>query len=410
MEFDQCLQSLREELAACCGVQNLDMIPWSWVANAACQILTAHSSGLARTVLLTELEAQWHQAESQEILQTETYRTVEPFLRRATTKPPPSTVFNLRINQSAEIPNTNIRLWKVAGAPDPLNIGDARKGGAGPKRLKTADMQLDMFVHQRYYPMIESREFSDFFRHQRTFFVTGLMLADRAGGSHGEPIHTFLPTTSLAFELHIKDNPNLAPALRRHTDEQLLRDVFGVQYSDAKFVQCSKPILNVDQLWCKVDNISSVEHKYRNKIIVQCLTMECVLEHKPRSVTLSIEFYENDVSVARLFRQDDYIGLLCPLIKPANEAGESVTVEYGPDTIAFIMRGIRERVDSMRSQMTIQANEFGFLDYRRYAHRLQICQLQPDMIHLTMMARVQGVSENVPTKDGDGRLIDRYSS
>ncbi|KAI8318209.1 hypothetical protein GQ54DRAFT_300670 [Martensiomyces pterosporus] len=385
------------------------MIPWSWVAATASQILQTHSAGLARTVLLAELESRWHQVASQEILHTETQRTIAPFLLRDNNPPPPTTVFNLRINHMTTIADTNIWLWKVAGAPNHLNLGEAKNGASAPRRRQTADKQLDMFVHQRYYPMIDATEFSGFFSHQRTFYVTGLAMADRAGGSQGQPTFTFLPTTSLTFELHIQANPSLPPAQQQHTDEILLHDVFGVQYVRTKFVQCSTPVFNADQVWCKVSYIGAVEAKYRDSRLAPYLAMECVLEQNDSPVLLTIGFWDNDVSVARMFKQDDYIGLLCPIVKSVGDSsGAAMEVEYGPQTIAFIMCAISESIDGLTSQMSIAPNDLGYLDYRRYAHRVQICQLRPDMINVTMMARITAVSENMPM-DADGEKIDRYA-
>ncbi|KAJ1903681.1 hypothetical protein LPJ81_002929 [Coemansia sp. IMI 209127] len=50
-----------------------------------------HSSGLSRTVLLTELEAKWHREASGEVLHTEAQRTVGPFYHRES-KPSPETI------------------------------------------------------------------------------------------------------------------------------------------------------------------------------------------------------------------------------------------------------------------------------------------------------------------------------
>ncbi|KAJ2789926.1 hypothetical protein H4R20_007095, partial [Coemansia guatemalensis] len=72
------------------------------------------------------------------------------------------------------------------------------------------------------------------------------------------------------------------------------------------------------------------------------------------------------------------------------------------------MCGIRSSTPTYASQLSIAYNGAGFLDYRRYAHKLQLCQCRKDMIHLTLVARVVAVSDNMPYTDSKGS-IDRYA-
>ncbi|KAJ2738945.1 hypothetical protein H4R23_000799 [Coemansia sp. Cherry 401B] len=405
MEFDETVAALRTELAACTRASSADDIPWNWVATAMARLLSEHGSGVSRTVLLSELEIQWYQLSMGEVLQIETLRTVAPFFNRSV-KPPPATVFGLRIDGMQTISGTGIWLWRVSGAPEPLDAGGT-KGSEGFRRKQSADMQVDAFVHQRYYPMIEANEFGGFFGRMRTLLATNLWMADRGGGAGGQPVHTLLPTTMLAFELRIRDDPNLPESLRAHTDEPLLHNVFGVRYAGGRFVRSGDPVFNADQLWCKVEFISEPATKWRNQQLVSYRFIEGVLEHEDPPAMVTINLWGEDVAIARLFKSGYYIGLLCPVVKPRTP-GATVVAEYGDLTITFVTCSIRRQSEPAASQFSIAQNESGFLDYRRYAHRVQLCQCRKDMINLTLVARIVAVSDNLPYTDSDGTL-DRYA-
>ncbi|KAJ2836627.1 hypothetical protein J3B01_002698 [Coemansia erecta] len=406
MEFDKTVESMRKELAVCTQTRSSDDIPWSWVATTMARLLSEHSSGISRTVLLTELEAQWHQIAMGEVLQIETLRTVAPFFNRII-KPPQSTVFGLKIDSMQPIPGTGIWVWRVSGAPEPLDAGGA-KNADGHQRKRRAETQMDAFVHQRYYPMIEAHEFSGFFTSARTIFATSLWMADRGGGSGGQPVHTLLPTTALAFELRIQDDPNLPKVLRPHTDEQLLHNVFGVRFAGGRFVRSSVPAFDADQLWCKIEFIGEPTSEWRNGRLTSYRCIEGVLEHEDPPAMVSINLWGEDVAVARLFKSGYYIGLVCPVVKP-RAPDTPIEVEFGSQTITFVTCSIRRKASTAAaSQFSIAQNESGFLDYRRYAHRVQLCQCRKDMINLTLIARIVAVSENLPYVDSAGTL-DRYA-
>ncbi|KAJ2161302.1 hypothetical protein GGF46_001563 [Coemansia sp. RSA 552] len=415
MEFDATVQSLRKELAACAQSGNASDIPWSWVATALSRILADHSSGASRTVVLAELEVQWYNIASSDLVEAETNRSLAPFFDR-TREPLPTWVFNLKIDDMLAIPGTDIWLWKVSGAPAPLNpMGSAAEQPRGkPSEQLLADKRADAFIHQRYYPMIEAHEFSGFFSRMRTLLATNLMMTDRGGGEAGHPVRTLLPTAALAFVIRIKDDPALPDVLRQNTDELLLRNLFGVSYRSGRFVKCADPLFNADQLWCRVEEICepSTEIKDGKPTLHQLIS--CILEHENPSTKVDISLWENDVALARLIKPDYYIGLLCPVIRrsSSDEAFHSsrgaMAVEYGPQTIAFVMHSIRHQANALTSQLSIARNEAGYLDYRQYAHQVQLCQCCRDMIHLTVIARIVAVSDNMPYTDSSGST-DRYA-
>ncbi|KAJ2776507.1 hypothetical protein GGI15_004823, partial [Coemansia interrupta] len=256
MDIQQTIDELRAELAQTVQAASRDEISWGWVAKAVAKILHDHSTGVSRTVLLTELESQWYAEASSDLYQPGVVRTVGPFFHNAgSTAPPESTVFGLKINNTWKLEHTDFWIWQVSGAPDPENAGNSAAGARDIKKRNTADKQADFFVHQRYYPMLSAREFEGFFSNMRTMLATRLSIADRGGGISGFPVRTLLPTTSLAFVLRLKDDQNLNVSLRRHTDEALMRDVFGVEYNDTRFRKCGPPAFQVDQIWCKVEAI-----------------------------------------------------------------------------------------------------------------------------------------------------------
>ncbi|KAJ2842700.1 hypothetical protein IWW36_005812, partial [Coemansia brasiliensis] len=176
MEFHSLVETMRQELATCAQTNSAEDIPWGWVAAAVAELLSENSSGVSRAVLLTELEAQWHKVAMGEVMQYETLYSLAPFFSRSI-KPPPSTVFGLKIDGIKTIPNTQIWLWRVSGAPEPADSNNGAANDTG-KQQRNADAQMDAFVHQRFYPMIEACEFSGFFDNARTLFATNLWMAD----------------------------------------------------------------------------------------------------------------------------------------------------------------------------------------------------------------------------------------
>ncbi|KAJ2856921.1 hypothetical protein GGI22_003657 [Coemansia erecta] len=408
MDFQSIVSSLRKELSTCAGVSDASEIPWCWLAINATRIMGEHSSGLSRTVLLTELEAKWHREASGEVIHTEAQRTVGPFYHRGS-KPSPETMFILKIDGMWSIPGSRIWFWKLSGAPDPADASGPIAAGCRPlKARKTADKQLDAFVHQRYYPMIEAMEFAGFFSCKRTLHATGLSVADRGGGVNGKPNQTILPTTSLAFELRIKETLGLSKELQPFTDEPLLEKIFGVRYSEGVFSSCASPAFNADQMWCRVDYISAPMSQYRDSRLVRHQQIQCTAEHEDPPTAVNINLWNKDVAIARLFKQGYYIGLLCPIIR-SRLSEKPIEVEYGSQTITFIMCTTTNPTAAiLPSQLSIAYNHLGNLDYRRYAHRVYLDRCRTNMINLAVLVRVVAVSENMPYRDGSD-IQDRYA-
>ncbi|ORX71098.1 hypothetical protein DL89DRAFT_256159 [Linderina pennispora] len=385
MEFSGTLAALREDLAACCQKQPGE-VPWPWIATKVASLLTAHGN-MTRTVLLTELEASWHSLIAKESADGEIFRTVDPFLGRSI-PPPLSTRFHLKVLQTHKLPGTDIWLWSVCGGPS----------SGSERRLRTADKHMDMFVHERHCPMIDSKEFAGFFD-QRCIYATNLKAADRGCGS-GRPLLTLLPDCALVFEVKVGAS-NSALQDTAPTDELFLRDIFGVAFSRERFVHARDPIFDANQVWGKIERIERTKEEFEDGRPVSYATVSCLIEHAEAPYLVSIRFYDADIPLVRLFHDDDYIGLLC-----AEQASDTEFV-YGPQTIAFIMRGTRASYNET-SQTSVAYNDLGFFDYRRYAHQISIGQLVPEIINLTMMARVVAVSENYPTQVENGSTLDRY--
>ncbi|KAJ1827685.1 hypothetical protein LPJ56_001533 [Coemansia sp. RSA 2599] len=410
MDFEQTLGSLREDLYSIVRPGRRDDISWNWLATAACRVIGEHSTGVSRAILLTELESQWHALSSSEVLQTEVQRTVGPFFNR-TGKPPSTTVFGLKVDNMRTIQGTQIWLWTVSGAPDPRSARPPKAGASAGRKRNTADMQTDFFVHQRYYPLIGGAEFQGFFSKTRTLLATALLMSDRGGAADGQPIHTLLPTTALAFVLRIKDDPGISDAMRKHTDEALLHDVFGVAFNGRRFVHSGMPVFDADQVWCKITQIHPAAQTTRDGRSGVCQEMECVYEQHGQQApaVATIAFWDNDTAAVRLFKADDYIGLLCPVVCERDGGGLPIRLDYGPQTIAFVMGHVQQQPSTCLTQTDIVRNDLGYFDYGRYAHRLRIDQLRGDMSNVTLLANVLLVSENKPVADPDaeGAAIDR---
>ncbi|KAJ2370548.1 hypothetical protein IW150_004911, partial [Coemansia sp. RSA 2607] len=402
MDILQTIDELRSELVQTVRAGSSDEIPWSWVAKATSQILHDHSTGVSRTVLLTELESQWH-GSSTSNLHPGVVRTVGPFFHNAGTAPPPaSTVFGLRITGTRKLENTDFWIWQVCGAPEPENTG-----ATGVKELKkrnTVDKHMDFFVHQRYYPMLSAFEFEGFFNNSRTMLATGLATADRGGAK--QPIRTLLPTTSLAFVLRLKDDPTLAKSLRRHTDEYLLCTVFGVEYTGDRFRTHGAPAFPADQIWCKVETIHAPQMRMKEGRSVLVQEVECFYEHVPGCPLVVLEFWDADMPLVRLFNSGDHLGLLCPLVL-ARDADVATRAVYGANTIAFCMKAINRHPNTTITQTRVARNDLGFFDYRGYAPRVLLSDLRSDIMHLDLVAHVAQVSGNLPFGPPDD-AEDRY--
>ncbi|KAJ2767853.1 hypothetical protein IWQ56_003166, partial [Coemansia nantahalensis] len=408
MDFEGAVEALRQELAEYVRADAPDGIPWSWMATALSAALSDHCSGLSRAVLLAELEAQRHQIESGQVLQEETHRSLAPLLSRGA-KPPQDTVFHLLISGMSRIPGTGIWLWQVTGAPDPPEAGAAATGGReGPRpRQQRHEAQADAFVHQRYYPMVEAAEFKGFFAQRRTLFATDLRVVDRGGSGRDQPAHTLLPTTSLAFELRLRADPGLPPVLRPHTDEELLKSLFGVHFAGGRFRKCGEPLFNADQLWCRVEEICQESEALRHGRPAVCQLIRCVLEHEEPAVVVNLMLWNEDIAVARLWTPACYVGLLCPVVA-ARVSETELKVEYGSQTISFVTRPVRCLAEVCASQASVERNELGLLDYRHFARRVRLCECRKDMVNLTVLARVVAVSVNVPFADDSG-VTSRYA-
>ncbi|KAJ2705473.1 hypothetical protein H4R19_005120, partial [Coemansia spiralis] len=395
MDFEATVETLRQELATYVRADGPDGIPWNWMATALAAALGDHSSGLSRAVLLAELEAQRHQIESGLVLQEETHRTLAPLLSRGA-KPLQDTVFHLLVSGMDRIPGTGIWLWRVTGAPDPADTGAAagRREGPGSRQLRP-EAQADAFVHQRYYPMVEAAEFEGFFARGRTLFATGLRMVDRGGSGSGQPVHTLLPTTSLAFEL------------RTHADEALLKSLFGVRFAGGRFYKCGDPLFNADQLWCRVEEIYQESEAQRYGRPAVCQLVRCLLEHEEPATVVNLALWNEDIAMTRLWTPACYIGLLCPTVAARVSATE-LKVEYGSQTIAFVTRPVRCPADACASQASIERNELGLLDYQRFARRIRLCECRRDMVNLTVLACVVAVSGNMPFADEAG-VTSRYA-
>ncbi|KAJ1939965.1 hypothetical protein FBU59_003952 [Linderina macrospora] len=385
MEFSDTLDALREDLAACYQKQAGE-VPWPWIASKTASLLTAHGN-MARAILLAELEASWHSLTAKESADGEVFRTVEPFLGRAI-PPPPSARFHLKVSQTHKLAGTGIWLWSVCGGPS----------SDSERHLHTAGKHMDMFVHERHCPMIDAKEFAGFFD-QRCIYATNLKAADRGCGS-GRPLLTLLPDCALAFEIKTRASSGVLQNSIL-TDEPFLRDIFGVANSTEKFVRAGDPIFDANQVWGKIERIERTREEFEDGRPVSYATVSCLVEHADAPYLVSIRFYNADVPLVRLYHDDDYIGLLCA------ERTSDTEYVYGPQTVAFIMRSTRTSHNET-SQVSVACNDLGFFDYRRYAHRVSIGQLVPEIINLTMMARVVAVSGNFPAQITNGSTLDRY--
>lgn len=418
MEFLHTLHLLRKQLSTNIGASQEEEIPWCWLSVATCDILSHHGTGLTQYLLLAELEHRWHALTSLELTSTETYRTVQPFFHRGGggTQPALTTGFELQINHLSKLPASDIWIYQVSGAP-------ASELTANQKQRRTMDKRMDGFVHQRYHQMIEAREFDGFFG-GRAMLCNGLQAMDRNGGQgqgQGQVELTLLPTTSVAFVIRPRGGPSLPTALKSDTgEEEWLERLFGVKYQTSRFIKASTAgaLAEVPKTWCRIMHVGGQSSRYREQRQMEYSWLECIEEHNGNQL-VALEFWGDDARMTGLFRANDYIGLLCPQRVSRDEANQAEReraggvqlLEYGPQTIAFVMQGIRPDSGTehqVLSQIKVSRDERGRQDYSRYAHRVRLSQLKPEMAKLTLLARAVAISDNLRVYFEDGSYRDRY--
>ncbi|KAJ2451971.1 hypothetical protein GGF42_004134 [Coemansia sp. RSA 2424] len=296
MEFAQTLNELHVSLARCVA----EKVPWSWVAAQASHILGDHSSGVARAVVLAELEAAWHRQSSSEEQDAMVQRTLGGFFQRGNTAPAPSALFALRIVGLEQLANTRVWVWRLSGQ-EPSSSSSSR--------------QMAAFVHQQFYAMVESAEFEGFFAPGRAVFLAGLREAKEEGA------RLLLPTTDAVF------------VLRADRDARLLRAFFGVVVDASRCAaQTAAPEFDAGQVWGVVDAVrlpcSDRPH---------CAVVE-ITANTTKSV--AVEFHGSASSLARAFHRGDCLGLVCA----SSSAGAgAAAVAYGAQTLAFVLAAAQQR-------------------------------------------------------------------
>ncbi|KAJ2826969.1 hypothetical protein GGI24_002770 [Coemansia furcata] len=350
MEFGQTLSELRVELASCIGSDKIEGIPWSWVAAAVSRILSDHSSGVSRAVVLTELEAAWHRHTSSEEQDSAVQRTLGGFFLRGNTAPALASLFELRVVGLTQLPHTSIWMWQLAGSDSA-----PRKGMRPPQH--SSKRQMAAFVHQRFYAMLESAEFEAFFAASRAVYMAGL----RTTACDDEL--RLLPTTAAVFVLD---------AVR---DALLLRAFFGVADN---VMSLAEPAFDAGQVWGVVDRVApSAEHPAAAVVDV---IVRPPGRLPPRVV--AVEFRGADASLAQAFHRGDCLGLVC-----AEEAAG--TLAYGAQTLAFVLPAAEKPPEPVAQPP-----------------RVWLSQLRADTSDLTLLVRVVAVSPNIPA-DADGEPFRR---
>ncbi|KAJ2873638.1 hypothetical protein GGH93_003077 [Coemansia aciculifera] len=364
MEFGQTLNELRAELANCIGADKVEGIPWSWVATAVSRILSDHSSGVSRAVVLAELESAWHQYTSSEEQDSAAQRTLGGFFHRGNTAPALTTLFELRIVALEQLAHTSIWMWRLSGS-------DSAPKGMRPPR-HSASKQMSAFVHQRFYPMIESAEFEGFFDGNRALYLAGLR------GTACEEELKLLPTTAAVFVLQVE------------RDARLMRDFFGAAIVDSQPVLTTEPAFDAGQVWGVVDTVvqSGEEHATPRCAIVE-IAVRPAGGGQPRVVV--VEFRGADISLAHAFHRGDCLGLVCAAAENPH------TLAYGAQTLAFMAPG--KAPEMAPATMAVGAR----------SPRVWLSQVRPETSGLTLLVRVMAVSANMPADDEPYRRAMRVS-
>ncbi|KAJ2735890.1 hypothetical protein IW152_001188 [Coemansia sp. BCRC 34962] len=352
MGFEQTLNELQAELATCIQ-SDKESIPWSWLATAVSLILSDHSSGVSRPVVLAELEYAWHRYSSSEEQDSAVQRTLGGFFLRGNTVPGPAALFELRIIALEQLAHTSIWMWRLSGSDS------APKGMKPPRSSSTK--QMSAFVHQRFYPMIESAEFEGFFAGKRALYLTGLC------GTVSEEELKLLPTTAAVFVLELE------------RDARLMGDFFGVEIIDDQAVLTKDPAFDAGQVWGVVDTVIQSSEEYA---VPHCAIVEINVHPQgggqPR--LMAVEFRGGDTSLANALHRGDYLGLMCAI------AENSDTLSYGAQTLAFVLPSTAKAAECQTTGL--------------HSPRVWLAQVRPDTSQLTLLVQVVAVSANMPA-DGE---------
>ncbi|KAJ2031541.1 hypothetical protein IWW57_000664 [Coemansia sp. S610] len=353
MGFEQTLNELQAELATCIQSDNKESIPWSWLATTVSMILSDHSSGVSRPVVLAELEYAWHRYSSSEEQDSAVQRTLGGFFHRNNTAPGLAALFELRIAALEQLAHTSIWMWRLSGSDS------APKGMKPPRHSSTK--QMSAFVHQRFYPMIESAEFEGFFSDKRVLYLTGLR------GTASEEVLKLLPTTAAVFVLEVE------------RDARLLGEFFGAEVVDGQPVLTKDPAFDAGQVWGVVDTvIQSGEEPTLSHCAMVEINVHPLGGGQPR--LMAVEFRGADASLANAFHRGDYLGLVCAVTE------NSDTLSYGPQTLAFVLPSTAKVPEALATGLR--------------SPRVWLSQVLPDTSQLTLLVRVVAVSANMPA-DGE---------
>ncbi|OZJ05547.1 hypothetical protein BZG36_01679 [Bifiguratus adelaidae] len=324
--------------------------PWSWVAVTVADLLVQYPLGLTEAIILSELERKWNaRGYGVDILSRRRYETLEKLFESEVGF---ETCFEAVLDGIETLPGgrTHILLHR--------NI----------LTLQQHDIPLNSLSIQlmsRSYKSSQTR---------------------------------LLPTEHIAF------------VLDSHYDTSLIESYFG---KDTLLHINDRDIVLGRQyfIWAKV-RIDSDGY---------------VIYSWPASRLI---LYDEQIAMANFVREGDYVGIYQPFVDPdLLSQSSTMELEYGTATVLFVLPSSDEYVQNMTTQSSGKSANLteeviiggqsllrddqaslhlGLLDCAPIVERLQIADLKPKMVHVTLYGRVNKISENMPSEDS-GVRIDRHA-
>ncbi|KAJ1930400.1 hypothetical protein IWQ60_000337 [Tieghemiomyces parasiticus] len=409
-------------------------LPWGWAASTFLDILEEYPAGLTRSIILTEVSTRWDEPrENRPPNSNKRFAEIGALLEGNTTD---QSLFNMTVINARQLDHTEI--WILTLQPD---------SGGGI---------VEAYLHQRFYILTAAGG-----HHLLTHLPRRLRFCGAHVVRNPKQLPRLLPTPFVMFELSPAVLECSALRYRQPRESQS----FSSPSLSQRVEPAGCPRTEADRLFAKTyfttDFLTDVTHatlaggqRFRFWVKVGVILADDVRSHDGRikraqifvsdvvgdgtgtqstAVLASLVLWDDQVPLASLVNKGDYLGIYLPTIKrPANASlGEILEMEYGPDTILFILprplpttaawpsgstavSGLATAAPAhVPSSVTAAADEDGITDCRHAPQRIYIADLRPLMSGLTLFGRIMATSHNQPvTAAGDGtedsQQIDRF--
>ncbi|KAJ3285289.1 hypothetical protein HK104_009565 [Borealophlyctis nickersoniae] len=253
--------------------------------------------------------------------------------------------------------------------------------------------EIDMYLHQKFYILAEGGLGQGLERRQ--IRLTGTRSVPTAGNSA-----RLLPTDLMVFVIAVA------------RDEAFLLEHFSHALKDI-----TPADIQAGKQYCLLVKIIQIGTPHAARTKNRLKRLDIFVNDSTVNQNISLVLWDEQISMASLFRQGDWLAIWCPYIAPDYTfSSETGGLEYGTKTMLFCvpMDPSKElQLSSTQSQLAtpsqhpIPRDERGILDYKRYPERVMIRDLARGMINVTLYGRVVHLEGNMPV-ELTGVKEDRY--